>query len=171
MTPQLPAIFGLGEGATAGSATDMMANVHADDLARYLADRKAASDIGRMSKTVVRVLRPNGDILRHMKVTVGTEPHSGGREFGIVQDLTEAVSTSERGGRREALLQVTGRARHDSRLRQPGRRASGRGRNPERLHRARNATCAARRIGLSKGRNTLTFRGFTQQSPLPLTVR
>jgi hypothetical protein len=40
MTPQLQVIFGLGEGATAGSVADLMANVHADDLPRYLADSR-----------------------------------------------------------------------------------------------------------------------------------
>jgi PAS domain S-box-containing protein len=106
MTPQLQVIFGLGEGARAGRVADMMPNVHADDLPRYLADRKAASDTGSLSETVVRVLQPNGNI-HHVKVSVGTDADSGGREFGMAQDVTETVTLSERGVRMEALLQLT----------------------------------------------------------------
>ncbi len=51
----------------------------------------------------MRVLRPNGNI-RHVKVSVGTDADCGEREFGMVQDMTEAVSMS---GRREALLLLT----------------------------------------------------------------
>ena len=103
VTPQLQAIFGLAKDARAGCVADMMPYVLADDLPRYLADRKAALVTGSLSETVVRVLRPNGEI-RHIKVIVGTEPDSGGREFGMVQDVTEAVTLAEHGVRREALL-------------------------------------------------------------------
>ena len=106
ITPQLQSLLGLAAGGTAGSVADMMPNVQADDLIRYLADRRAASETGGLSETVVRVLRPAGDV-RYIKMTVGTDVDSGGREFGMVQDVTEAITQTERGVRREALLLLT----------------------------------------------------------------
>ncbi len=79
-------------------------------------------------------------------------------------EAVEQLAPTKSGRDEDALLQVTGRARHVSRRRHAGCRASDQSRNPEPLHSPRNATYAARRIGLSKGRDTPTFRGFTQQS-------
>jgi len=106
VTPQLQHIFDLGAGGTAGSVADMMPNVHSDDLQLYLADRRAAAETGSLTERVVRVLRKAGDI-RHIKVTVGTDADSGGREFGMVQDVTETVTLADHAVRREALLLLT----------------------------------------------------------------
>jgi PAS domain-containing protein len=104
VTPQLQVMFGLDAGGSAGGVADIMPDMQADDLQRYLADRKAAAENGSLSETVVRLLRKAGDI-RHINVTVGTDADSGGREFGMVQDAgsgAAAATNGWRAGRRRA---------------------------------------------------------------------
>ena len=56
------------------------------------------------------------------------------------------------GRSQNALLQIIGRARHVTRLRPPGRRASDQGSHPEPLHRNRNPAHAAHSIGRARAR-------------------
>src|SRR3990167_5520718 len=83
----------------------------------------------------------------------------------MLPDLLDQIPPPKPGRGQDALLQASGRACHVPRFRPPGRRTSDQGRHPQPLHRTRNTRYATRRIGLSKGRGTPTFRGFAQQSP------
>ncbi len=79
-------------------------------------------------------------------------------------EARDRLSPTKSGRNPHARLQAHQRARHVPRLRKAGCRASDQGRNPEPLHRSRNAAHAACRTGLSRERESPAFRGFAQQS-------
>ena len=103
ISAELGALLGLpGETATA-SAADLMALVHPEDVPRYRAIRQASLETGKISETVIRIIRPDGAI-RHIKVIGGTDLQNGASRFGLLQDITDSVVAEERDIRREALL-------------------------------------------------------------------
>jgi hypothetical protein len=79
-------------------------------------------------------------------------------------EALDRLSPTKPGRGQDALPQALGRARHVSRLRPTGRRASNQGRDPKPLRRPRNTDHAARRIGLSRERDTPVLSGLAQQS-------